>query len=245
MEEEWRPIKGTNNCYYVSNLGRVKSVDRVTPYPDGRKRHVRGKLVTQANNKHGYLVVSIGSPMFKTQLVHRLVAQAFVKNVSGGNCINHINGNKKDNRYTNLEWCSIKENTHHAIKTGLMKSMFPPKPIIAYKGNKVVGVFKSMGECANKLNCDKRNISGVIHGRLKTHHGFSFKLVNDDDLNCGSFRDCAIKMVAIKGTQAIKAKSLYELAKKLGVSTSSLDFALKEGTKVKGYIIRKDVSTND
>ena len=240
MEEEWRPVKGTNDCYYVSNLGRVKSVDRVTPYPDGRRRHVRGKLVAQVDNKHGYLVVRIGSPMFKTQLVHRLVAQAFVKNVSGGNCINHINGNKKDNRYTNLEWCSIKENTYHAIKTGLIKSMFPPKPIIAYKDNKVVGVFKSMGECARKLNCDVGNISGVIHGKLKTHHGFSFKLVNNDDLDCGHFRDYAIKMVAIKGTKTIKAKSCYELAKKLGASESSLDFASKNGTKVKGYIIKKE-----
>lgn len=239
MEEEWRPVKGTNDYYYVSNLGRVKSVDRVVTYSDGRKRHVRGKLVTQVNNKHGYLVVHIGSPMFKTKPVHRLVAQAFIENNSGGNCINHINGNKKDNRYTNLEWCSIKENTHHAIKTGLMEFMLPSKPIIAYKDNKVVGIFRSMGECANKLNCDKRNISSVIHGKLKTHHGFTFKLVNSDDLNCGNFRDIAIKMIAIKGTETIKAKSCYELAKQIGVSTSSLDFALKNGTKVKGYIIRK------
>ena len=240
MEEEWRPIKGANNIYYVSNLGRVKSIDKIVHCSDGSTRHYRGKLITQTENRCGYLYVYIGSPMFKTQLVHRLVAQAFVKNVSGGNCINHINGNKKDNRYTNLEWCSIKENTHHAIKTGLMKSMFPPKPIIAYKDNKVVGVFKSMGECANKLNCDKRNISGVIHGKLKTHHGFSFKLVNDDDLNCGSFRDCAAKMVAMKGAKTIKAKSCYELAKKLGVSTSSLDFASKHDTKIKGFTIRKE-----
>lgn len=240
MEEEWRPIKGTNNCYYVSNLGRVKSVDRVATYSDGRRKYVRGKFLAQIDNKHGYLVVNIGKPIDKTQLVHRLVAQAFVKNVSGGNCINHINGNKKDNRYTNLEWCSIKENTRHAIKTGLLKYMIHPKPIIAYKGNKVVGVFKSMGECANKLNCDKTNISSVIHGRRKTHHGFSFKLVNDDDLNCGSFQDYAIKVVAIKGAKMIKAKSHYELAKKLGVSTPSVDYALKDGTKVKGYTIRKD-----
>lgn len=102
-----------------------------------------------------------------------------------------------------------------------------------------------MSECANKLNCNVSHIGSVIHGRRKTHHGFSFKLVNDDDLNCGSFQDYAIKLMATKGTQVIKAKSHYELAKKLGVSASAVYFASKDGTKVKGYIIRKDVSTND
>lgn len=241
MEEEWRPIKGTNDCYYVSNLGRVKSVDRIVHYSDGRRYHYRGKLLTPRDGNHGYLTVDIGSPMFKNQLIHRLVAQAFVKNNSGGDFVNHINGNKSDNRATNLEWCSQKENVHHAIKTGLMKYTVPPKPIIAYKDNKVVGVFGSMSECANKLNCNVSHIGSVIHGRRKTHHGFSFKLVNDDDLNCGSFWDYAIKLMAIKGTQVIKAKSHYELAKKLGVSASSVYYASKDSTKVKGYIIRKDV----
>ena len=55
MKEEWRPIKGTNNCYYVSNLGRVKSVDRIVHYSDGRRYHYRGKLLTLRDGNHGYL----------------------------------------------------------------------------------------------------------------------------------------------------------------------------------------------
>ena len=240
MEEEWRPVKGANNTYYVSNLGRVKSIDKIIHCSDGSTRHYRGKLITQTENRCGYLYVYIGRPMDKFQLVHRLVAQAFVKNNSDGDCVNHINGNKKDNVYTNLEWCFQKDNVRHAIKTGLMEYTTPSKPIIAYKGDNVVGTFPSISDCARKLNCNDGCISNVLHGRCKTHHGFTFKLVNSDDLDGGGVGDNAVKVVAIKGAQTIKAKSYSELAKKLGVMHTSVSNALKYGTKVKGFTIRKD-----
>ena len=240
MEEEWRPVKGANNTYYVSNLGRVKSIDKIIHCSDGSTRHYRGKLITQTENRCGYLYVYIGRPMDKFQLVHRLVAQAFVKNNSDGDCVNHINGNKKDNVYTNLEWCFQKDNVRHAIKTGLMEYTTPSKPIIAYKGDNVVGTFPSISDCARKLNCNDGCISNVLHGRRKTHHGFTFKLVNSDDLDGGGVGDNAVKVVAIKGAQTIKAKSYSELAKKLGVMHTSVSNALKYGTKVKGFTIRKD-----
>ena len=51
MKEEWRPVKGANNTYYVSNLGRVKSIDKIVHCSDGSTRHYRGKLITQTENK--------------------------------------------------------------------------------------------------------------------------------------------------------------------------------------------------
>lgn len=240
LKEEWRPIEKTNNTYFISNLGRVKSVDRVTHCPDGRMRRFPGKLLAPMETLNGYLYVYIGSPMNKNKLVHRLVAQAFAKNDSGGNYINHINGNKKDNVYTNLEWCFQKDNVRHAIKTGLMEYTTPSKPIIAYKGGNVVGTFPSISDCARKLNCNDGCISNVLHGRRKTHHGFTFKLVNSDDLDGGWVGDNAVKVVAIKGAQTIKAKSYSELAKKLGVMHTSVSDALKYGTKIKGFTVRKD-----
>lgn len=74
LKEEWRPIEKTNNTYFISNLGRVKSVDRVTHCPDGRMRRFPGKLLTPMETLNGYLYVYIGSPMNKNKLVHRLVA---------------------------------------------------------------------------------------------------------------------------------------------------------------------------
>ena len=69
-------------------------------------------------NNRGYLTVVIRR---KTHMVHRLVAQAFIPNPEGKPCVNHIDGNKQNNALGNLEWCTIKENNHHARETGLHK----------------------------------------------------------------------------------------------------------------------------
>lgn len=230
MEEEWRPVKGYEGLYEVSNMGRVKSLHY------GKERILRG---TDAFD--GYKIVSLTKQTIKKKRVHRLVAEAFIPNPMNLPVVNHLDGDKHNNCVSNLEWCTKKENTNHAIKTGLMRFKVTPKPIITYRGDKLVGTFKSITECANELNCDISNIGHVIHGRCKTHHGFSFKLVNNDDLSRGNFHDYAIKVVAIKGTKIIKAKSCWELAKQLKVLAPSVDYALKTGIKVKGYIIRKDV----
>lgn len=209
-------------------MGRVKSL-----------HYGKERIMKTPDNSSGYKSVWLSKQTLKQKLVHRLVAEAFVPNPMNLPVVNHLDGNKHNNCVSNLEWCSIKENTNHAIKTGLTKLMTAPKQIMAYKGGKLVGTFKSIAECANKLNCDRSSIGHVIHGRYKTHHGFSFKLINNDDLSRGSFRDYAIKVVAIKGTKIIKAKSCYELSKQLGVVSSSVSYALKTDMKLNGYIIRK------
>lgn len=230
MKEEWRPIKGYEGLYEVSNMGRVKSL------------HASQEIILkQAECTNGYMEVKLSKDGTKNmKLVHRLVAIAFIKNPNNYECVNHKDGNKKNNTVGNLEWCTVKENTHHAIKTGLTNLTVAPKPVMVYKDGKLVGVFRPIRKCAEKLNCDRGNISGVIHGKFKTHHGFTFKLVNSDDLDCGHFSDLATKVVAIKDTQVIKAKSGYELAKKLGVLRGTVSSALKYGTKIKGFTVRKD-----
>lgn len=230
MEEEWRPVKGYEGLYEVSNMGRIKSL-----------HYGEERVLKEVDDSHGYKFVNLSKQARKTKLVHRLVAEAFIPNPMNLPVVNHLDGDKHNNCISNLEWCTSKENTNHAIKSGLMRPKLPPKPIIAYRGDKFVGTFRSITECANKLNCDRCGISNVIHGRIKTHHGFSFKLVNNDDLSQGNSSDYAVKVVAIKRAKIIKAKSSCELAKQLGISRSLVYRALKIGIKVKGYIIRKDV----
>lgn len=79
-----------------------------------------GKTLTPIENPNGYLKVGlVNNGGQKQLLVHRLVAQHYIPNPYEFPQVNHINGNKKDNRAHNLEWVSAAENIGHALKTGL------------------------------------------------------------------------------------------------------------------------------
>ena len=118
--EEWRDIPDFEG-YQVSNLGNVKSVDRLRRGKFGMKK-VKGKLLKQNLNKKGYPEVRFRKNGNHTRLVHKIVASAFM--IKPENCtqINHKNGIKTDNRVKNLEWVTQSENQLHAYKLGLQPS---------------------------------------------------------------------------------------------------------------------------
>lgn len=96
----------------------------------------------------------------KTFLVSRLVASAFVTNPFGKPCINHLDGNPLNNKPSNLEWCTYKENQIHTFKTDLNKS---PKQIflISSFSHKRRG-FYSMAEASRWLHMSSGYISGLL-----------------------------------------------------------------------------------
>lgn len=115
--EIWRKIEGFES-YEVSNMGRVRSLDRVSC--SGHK--LTGKVLIPTQNQYGYLIVSLyknGTRYIKR--VHRLVSVAFIPNPEGKPQVNHIDGDKTNNRIENLEWCTNSENQIHAYKMGLNK----------------------------------------------------------------------------------------------------------------------------
>ena len=96
-------IQGYEGLYSVTSDGRVWS-------------HKTNKWLKPARTDRGYMSVRLNG---KTQSVHRLVALTFCENLHSKTCINHINGDKADNRAVNLEWCSYSENHKHAFDTKL------------------------------------------------------------------------------------------------------------------------------
>jgi hypothetical protein len=124
MNEIWKNVKGHENYYQVSNLGRVRSKDRKTK--NGVARFVKkGKLLKAQPNSSGYLRISIKTPQKRSRIfVHRLVAVAFVPNPEGKPHVNHKDSNYLNNRYDNLEWVTHKENMQHAIKKGRFNESF-------------------------------------------------------------------------------------------------------------------------
>ena len=115
QNETWHPVKEFESRYEVSNLGRVRAIDAHLHRP--AKRIIRTRL-----DRYGYQSCYLSKPpeYGKSCLVHRLVALAFLGPRPKGKAVNHIDGNKLNNRVTNLEYISPAENTRHAARLGLM-----------------------------------------------------------------------------------------------------------------------------
>src|SRR3990167_4112681 len=99
--EIWKKIKGTPS-YEVSNIGRVRRKDGMILLRYGGKRFWKGRILKQPLCA-GYPRICLGNHR-KGQFVHRLVAMAFIVNPKNRPCVNHIDGNKVNNRLENLAW---------------------------------------------------------------------------------------------------------------------------------------------
>lgn len=126
-EEIWKPIKGYEGYYEVSNIGNVRSLDREIKI-NNKIWKLKGKLLKKRIESNGYLaVVLFVDSNRNSQKIHRLVADAFIDNANNKKEVNHINFIKDDNRVENLEWVTRSENMKHAGvngKLGGVKGMF-------------------------------------------------------------------------------------------------------------------------
>lgn len=150
--EIWKEIKNYEGFYEVSNLGRVRRVDRYATFgiPKDEIKFHKGRILKQNLKRNGYFAIVLSKNFeAKTIYVHRLVAIAFVEGqTEENNYIDHINCNKQDNRAENLEWVSSKENSRRAKQNNLYN---PPnrKQVRCKQLNKV---FQSSYEAAEFLN---------------------------------------------------------------------------------------------
>lgn len=108
MSETWKPVKGYEQYYLISDLGRVKTI----------KTGIIRKLQV---HKDGYycLIICVNN-VRHIKYIHKLIAEAFIDNPLNYIEVNHIDGNKKNNCISNLEWCTHNENMYHASVTGLI-----------------------------------------------------------------------------------------------------------------------------
>lgn len=120
--EIWKDIPGYEGFYQASNLGNIRSIDRVVPHGKNGFVKAKSKQLKAALYQGYYKVALCTNRKLKSFYVHKLVAITFIGPKIDGKEINHIDGNKINNSVLNLEWCSRSENVQHAFDTGLAKA---------------------------------------------------------------------------------------------------------------------------
>lgn len=164
MTETWKDVLDYEGIYEVSDHGRVRTHKNKTTYSKrhGTRKWKQRYLKDKTPNGRDVRVSLWKNGKHKDFLVHRLVGFAFIPLVEGKDCINHIDGNPKNNRVENLEWCNHLENNRHAFETGLMSSNMKIKLInsigIEYEFNSMAKASKFLGRSHGYLSdCNKLN----------------------------------------------------------------------------------------
>ena len=188
-EENWRPVIGYEGAYEVSDLGRIKSLNA----------YGRGivKVLKQKESNRGYLTVDLFKDGKYTKLgVHRIVCSAFVRPPKGNEQVNHIDGDKKNNLPSNLEWCTPSENIKHAYRTGLKEKSREnmrrvrkehdaelkayqdqiKRPVIVTRIDTGESTeYESVNAAARGTGVSPANVNRVLKGEYKQGKGFKFK----------------------------------------------------------------------
>lgn len=182
MVEVWKNID-LYDGYQVSNFGRVKSVHRTIFRNDGRTAIMSEKVLKDRYNPRGYSYICINR---KNYAVHRLVATAFLYKNENQTDVNHKNCIKSDNAATNLEWCTKKENTKHAIDNDRFVRKYGKDNPLSIKINQLckengilIKVWDSFSDIKREMGLDIKSLVYCCQGKMyKSVGGFKWQYQN-------------------------------------------------------------------
>ena len=159
MAEIWKPIKDYEGLYEISNLGRVKSLPR--------NGTIKTEKILTPNMSGRYARIGLRDKIKIKYSVHRLVAEAFIPNPNNLPQVDHINGDRYDNRVENLRWVTAKENIGNPVTFAKYKQKMLEyrdnercKAVSQYtKDGVLIAVFKSTHEAERITGIPHSNIS--------------------------------------------------------------------------------------
>lgn len=207
MEEVWKVKEGFSN-YMISNLGRVVTIRK------------------SVKEKYGYLTIRLVSDDKKQKdfSVHRLVGELFCDNPNGYSTINHIDCNKENNVYTNLEWVTQKMNVDHAISNGVNKKFKNSKNICVDKldndGN-IIESYHSMMAAAKSIGVNTNKIRNCCIGISKTSGGYGWQ-ISKEQIENRRDTDYIIHKFSLEGKLLNSFNNLSEASRDCGVKKDTI-----------------------
>lgn len=157
MLKTWLPVVGYEQRYEVSDHGDVRTI--------------KGRVLTPWKSNLGYVLVRVSAPR-KVLRVHRLVAEAFLSNAEGKPFVNHIDADRSNNFWRNLEWCTHLENMRHAQRLGRNQVNYwvgkrsPNAALSDEQVSKIRELYAtgnySWGDLADQFSANKRTIGRIV-----------------------------------------------------------------------------------
>lgn len=252
-EEIWKPVVGYEGLYEVSNLGNVKSLDRVVKNLSGD--YIKsGAIKKQSSRPRGYRVVTLTKNGNSKRLsVHRLVAMAFISNPYNYPEVDHIDRDPSNNIVENLRWCSHEDNMNNENSIQYMKncmdkkeysvlglaaktakgSVSAPKPLHQYtKDGQYITSYKSHNEASRITGIERAAIEGVLDKIQYSAGGFMWSSKLRDDFKYKPTIHSFFKPIQrIDTVNNIIGEwdSITKAAKALGVSRKYISARIKTG----------------
>lgn len=200
MKEVWKDVVGFQG-YVVSNKGRVKGL--------------RGKVLSPAVSKgYEYLSLYKDKKPF-TRRVHKLVAGVFVDRAEGKDVVHHRNADLLDNRATNLEWVTVKENIGHTVAGGKLAKVFVRRVGRYDADDNLLDVWDSSEKAAEKFGTSKKNIRSCCGGFQKTCIGFRWEYMENKDRG-------RVYQYDLSGERVAEYESIAQASRALGISSTGL-----------------------
>lgn len=170
QKEIWKPVKGFENRYLISNEGQVYSI-------------VKKSLLKPMKTEKGYLYVDLRcNYKRKPKKIHRLVAETFLENPYAKKEVNHKDGNKLNNTVGNLEWCTRSENLLHAYATGLKAQKIVAVDMFTVDGT-FIKQFESIKNAERFTGINRSTISACCRNKANTAGGYVWRYADNNTTN--------------------------------------------------------------
>ena len=174
--EEWKDIPNYEG-YQASNMGRIKSLEKIDARGNRRKEKI---LSPQINNSGYYRVTFCKQSIVKRYYVHRLVYETFNGQIPEGLQVNHINEIKTDNRLSNLNLMTLKENLNYGTRNEragkVLKNGKCSKTVLQYDlQDNLIKEYPSIHQAYRETGFDYRHIIKCCKGKYKTAYGYKWR----------------------------------------------------------------------